>query len=458
MKDERIQWMNGQIKQQVLWIISILALLSFGIKVVLSYTDIIVELVYLGCMAVNIVGRVLIRHIDGIIDETIKKSRGMFTSTMFTIMFIVCIALYFIRLPFLGVEHVLPANIFVSLALFTGILAYFMLARKSNMYINSTIIDLPLKQYHRVLWKRIGIIFLFSLVIGLLSGGIYYVTFSMNDVIWTTLLAIFFSFVSVSLEYGLLSIYEKYHSDEMFERIDGVVRYIPRTYVLISCIVLFYYTIKVILITLNQLDFLQLLSGYYYNLFQDILVLYDVIYGIPIQILAFLGLIILYRSQLQQPTKKPSYFAVFKVLALLSMIYGIGSGLINHILYFILRFGNPQQGMQLLALNSTIFVALSMVVTVVSLISGLLIYSYMEKNRFPAARLYLGIILLSFLSFWITQLIYLLFTPSIRVHMMVSLVSTIFTYVIISVLTLILVVILSKNKRTILQIEGVDQG
>ncbi|MDP2425288.1 MAG: hypothetical protein U1C51_10060 [Candidatus Izemoplasmatales bacterium] len=458
MRDERIQWTNGQIKQQVLWIISILALVSLGIKLALSYTDIIVELVYIGLMTVNIIGRVLIRYNDRIIDESIQKRRGIFTSKMFTIIALVCIALYFIQLPYLEVELILPANLFVSLSLFTGILSYFMIARKKQIYINATIIDLPLKQYHRRLWKRVGILFLFSLAIGVLSGGIYYLTTSMTEAIWMTLVVIFFSFVSVSLEYGLLSIYEKFHSDEMFEQIDGVVRYVPRTYVLISCILLFYYTLKTILIVLNQLDVLQLLHRFYYNLFQDIVVLFDVIYGIPLQVLAFIGFIVLYRSQLRQPTKKPSYFSVFKVLALLSMIYGIVSGLINHILYFIIRFGNPQQGMQLLALNSTISVALAMVISFISLISGLLIYSYMVQNHFPVSKLYLAIVITSFLSFWVTRFLYFQFSSSIQIRMMISLVSSIFTYVVMGILSLLLIVILSKRKRNILPVETVDQG
>ena len=457
MKDERIEYLNGQIKQQVLWIILPLALLSLGIKIALSYTDIITELLYVGFMTVNIIGRLLIRHVDRIIDESIQKRRGIFTSKMFTIIVVACLSFYFIQLPFLGIEQVLPANVFVSLALITGILAYFLLARKNKMYINAAIIDRPLKQYHRTLWKRVGIILLFSLGIWVLSSGIYILTFSMDDVIWSTLVVILLSFISVSFEYGLLSIYEKFHSDEAFEQIDGVIRYIPRTYVLISFILFFYYTIKTILIVLNQLDFLQMLSGYYYNLFQDIWILFDVIYGIPLQVLAFIGFIVLYRSQMRQPTKKPTYFSVFKVLALLSLIYGIFSALINHIIYFIIRFGNPQEGFQLLSLNSTISAVLSMVVSLVSLVSGLLIYSYMKKNRFPATNLYISIISLSFLSFWITRFLSILFAPNIQVRVMISLVHSLFSYVIGSVLTLILVVILSKNKRTILQIERLDQ-
>ena len=357
-------------------------------------------------------------------DEKLIKERFVIYKIGFLVVLWGGIGMHFISLLLYDNQLLADSNTFTSLIILLGLIVAIMSAKKNKSYVNYKFIEKSTKHYYTSVLVSIGKLWLaaigYATIVYSLSLSTL-ISFDKVLVVWSSILlsAIFFS-----IEYLMISIYEKIDYDEEILSIEKQSqRFLSKKVILLGLPMIGF---SIISSGANLLFWNARLTG---NLENALMI--EGINGL-LKILtadfAVIGLLlsfVIYKSIKSLPIDKPKLFNAFPALIWLNLVFTLNYSLI--LVYMSLYPNNVTADYMIQFTQITSY--LSLFIMMVTLFIHIYMYPFIKKHHFPASKIFLIVPLFALLSYGSQQIISRLGNQNDQMMYQENLVAFIFTLI-----------------------------
>jgi len=310
--------------------------------------------------------------------------------TGFIIISVLTFFIYFGLTRFEDVLFITVSDGSFNLLVLLIILYTFIELRKHNLTFNYKIIDAPRGLYYRIVFKRIG--YMFGLYI--LVSVLFYFVSLLQGMLWIVLgISLGMTYVSFSLIYLMISIYERIHVAEQQKMNHGTIPYVSyKAYFLIVAVLIFA-VINQIPTFINDAISINLIPSNPHT--PGVVLLPSLIirlFNIDFIFVMLIANLVIYGSLKKANRYNPNYLTVFKIGIWLNFFFQFLFSIYTIVVTF---YPIPVFLVDLTTLISLIFLILYYIQLVLALGMGVTILIFMHHYAFPGSNLFLIKLILS---------------------------------------------------------------
>ena len=323
MNDERINAKLSIVKRNNLIIISIVSLVFLIPKVILGslFLNYLTEIYLFVSTGIVLLITLFISSVEEVEDERVVQRINRIYDIGFWFIVLSGLLLYFITLLFYNFSSVLSnfspnisINIIISICLFLS----FIFIRKNKLTFNYRIIEEDKRTYNKLVLTRILYMFLYYVLVAIVVNVIrLFIEESLQLAIILSI-SIALSFITISIQYFLFSIYEKIHYDELVEKDDGKHRFITRKVMFLSVLNL---VVSLLFIFSKTISIMNPLSGSIFQVAMSLLATYLLLTQINFILLGLVMNILIIRSLVAIKLPYKGMIKLFKYIIIFNLIF-----------------------------------------------------------------------------------------------------------------------------------------
>lgn len=245
MRDERTTNILGAVKRGFSIYAMILAIIFFTIKLLLNTSLVIFDALPEIVLLIGLLITIITQPKEQFEDERVTKGVNQHYNKAFNIIFPILIGSYVLSLILIVKTNTLvfiTPNLFINSFLFLVFVGLIFLVRKHNVYLNEKFLEG--KNYFANIFKMIGYIFVGSIGFAIITIILNYIIPGTKGSNLGFVLVFLISFVNISVQYFLYSIYEYNHYKESIQLSQGKIFIATRNIVLYLGIVMFLSTFE----------------------------------------------------------------------------------------------------------------------------------------------------------------------------------------------------------------------
>jgi len=401
---------------------------------------------------------------EDVVDERVEQNIHNIYNKGFIIVVISGALLYFISTMFHDYSaFLLTPNTSINSMFSLCIFLSFISIRKNKMTFNHTIIENNKKKYYLFVFKNILKFLVFMVMLALVINSFRLFGSIIISNINTTSLAVGITFLSMSFQYFLFSIYEKLHYDELVERDEGKYRYLSKKTLYIFVICFIYMTM--FHIVYGVVSYIEILSDPFDFLFSGptnikivfvLLKLYFLLYSFTFMGLALVNRYLI-RNSIREVVDVPKvantiYINFIWIIFTLNMLIGLGNILSELRVYQLLETESIQMYFVMIG-------TISGIQFIFNLLFMLAVFMFMLIKNIKYKWLYLSTILIMTVIHKLTyQVVVLNDLFSIDDNHLRIFINNVSGYAISLVGNILLLIVVIKLTRTIKYKENEDIG